>query len=375
MSSLLTGNRFLLGLSGSLALIGFGIMASPCCADDMLVASEMPNYFGHFSQNLTGTGLPPTNTLTTDGGYLIKPNYLGDKQEGTQIALQKAPVACVPTAVANSFVFLQNQYGIRGLGGADASSATGYAPISYDTINTLASSTYMNTKGEIPVGYNGPPGYQAGTSMANFVEGKEKYLQDDAANIKDANGNPVAIQTVGQSVNFSQAADGPWIGGVTKTTPTAAFIQQQLDAKEDIEIVFSWTNASGTPLVPGGIGHCVDLDAINYDATTNSGSISFIDPYASSGGLPSYNTLAPQITSTSFTKLANGLLRFSYRGGAAGVTSAENSSGAVFGVITSVIAESPVAVPSPSSAVGGLCLVGILVAANVRERIVKRDQV
>lgn len=330
----------------------------------MYVASENSSYYGHFNQNQTGNGLPPY-----DSPYLIKPEIITDS-EGNQVPLQRAPVACVPTAVANSFVFLQNQFGIRGLGGPDSGSATGYAPISYDTINTLASSQYMNTKGEIPSRYNPPPGYQAGTTTANEVMGKEKYLQDNASGIKDAAGNPVVIQTVGQSLTYSQAANGPWIGGVTQTTPTAAFIQQQLDDGEDVEMSFGWTDATGKPL---GTSHCVDLYAINFDATTNSGSISFIDPYASSGGNTSYNTVAPEITSTSLSQLPNGLLRFSYSGGAAGVTRGDNPTGAVYGVITDVIAESPVALPAPAPYIGGGFLCGILFATSALQRATKQN--
>lgn len=338
----------------SLVVAGMGLSAGGSRADQILQASETAGLHGHFNQLQTTNG-------HFDDPFLIKPATVMDSS-GNTVNLQRAPQACVPTSVANSFVFLQNQ-GITGLGGADPHDATGFAPISYDTINTLASAQYMNTQGEIPSGIAPPPGYQAGTSFENAALGKEKYLQDNSAGIKDKNGSPVAIRTVGQSTSFNQAANGPWIGGITQTTPTADFIRNELADGEDVELFFTWTDKYGNPIQGGG-GHCVNLYGIKYDRTTNSGQFTFIDPFASSSGSPSYNAVAPQIPTSSLTQLSNGYLFFSYSGGAAGINQGgDNPLGSTYGVVTGVLSESPyyaTPVPLPPSWVAGTLLLGLL---------------
>jgi hypothetical protein len=330
---------------GACALIGitiFGAASRAALADMMLTATESDQFRGHFDQNATSNSL-------FDGAFYIVPTSGVPKAE-------KAPQACVPTSTANSFVYLIDQYGIKGLGGPNN------ATIEYDTINTLASAQYMNTQDELPSTVIPPAGYMPGTTFPNAATGKENYLINNAANITDMNNNPIAIQTVGQdAVGYSQAANGPWIGGISAQIPTATFIQQQLAANEDVELFFNWTNSAGQPT---GGGHCVNLYAINYNVTANSGSISFIDPTNSSGGLYTYSTGdAPAITSMSLTMQLNGFLKFQYFGGAAGISMDDNAGGSNYGIITGVLAESPVALPEP-----GLGVLAILAAAMASGR-------
>lgn len=303
---------------------------SPCAhtaiADQIYSASQSDINRGHFDQN-----------AQTNSQYLLNDH---DK-------------ACAPTSVANSFVFLQDRWGITGLGGADPTSANGYAPISYDTINELE--TYMKT------------GTLGGTTE-DIAKGKEEYLQDNADAIKDKNGNPVAIQTVGQSFYFSQAANGPWVGGITQQKPTAEFIAQQLADGEDVEMSFNWPQINNDP--PSA--HMVNIYAINYNATTNSGSISFIDPTSSTDGFLNNGTGdAPAIQSATLMKDALGFLEFTYKGGASGVAADDNFHAASTGTITDVLAESPVSleVPSPSSGKACILLLGLLVIHGGARRI------
>ncbi len=308
-------------------------------ADNILFANETANgnLFGHFDQNATNTTTAPPG-----GTYLLGPI---------------APEACVPTATVNSFNFLMRNYGLPPLYNLGNP---------YGSIKSLASAGYMNTQ---PPGTPFPPG--PGTTFNNAYLGKEKYLQNNfPGGITSNTGQKYAIQTVGQAapgVGTQQNPNGPWIGGVTNQIPTATFLQQQLQAGEDVELFFQWTDSTGKPT---GGGHCVTLTGINYDVTTNGGansSISFVDPTNSVGGSITYGTGdAPDLTSLSLEKLANtnpnnpGYLLFGYKGGASLVPADDNLAGAGYGVIAGVLAESPVPIPEPATvallAVGGLGL-------------------
>ncbi len=267
-----------MALLGALAMaIGLGL-APHLAKAAPIQAAENANFFGRYNQNQTegGAGTP----------YLIKPITVNDT-EGNACRAQEAPVACVPTSVINGYVFINNRYGIEGLGG------NGYVwPVAtYDTINILDSSTYMNTQPEFPFALDPPAGYQAGTSINNAFLGNEKFPSDNASYIRNQSGYQVAIQTIGQSAAFEQAANGAWLGGVTKQIPTVDFMAQQLSADKAVEIMFTWTDANGNPIrdASGNVnGHCVSLYGINYDPAGNSGTIDIVDPFASSLGLPTY---------------------------------------------------------------------------------------
>ena len=204
----------------------------------MAIAAAAAAFFGSTAARADDIILEASQSDTARGHF----DQLAE--ENGQYLLPHPQVNCGETSVANSFVFLQDQ-GITGLGGADPSSGPGYAPIGYDTITTLDSYT----------GNNGN-----GTTTQQLVEGKENYLmslENDGYGIRDANGNQIAIQTVGQSApvtgGFEQKANGPWIGGVAPEIPTAEFIQDQLEAGEDVEMLFGWADSEGN-LVGAHIG-------------------------------------------------------------------------------------------------------------------------
>src|SRR5579863_4995385 len=113
--------------------------------------------------------------------------------------------ACGPTSAYNSFVYLQNTWGITGL--LQATPAA--------TINQLGS--YMG------YGDNTHPGTpDTGVSADQFVDGKTQYL---------------GAQTLNQAIGVSS---------VTGTdSVTWEFILHELQQKEDVELGFTWTTGGG----------------------------------------------------------------------------------------------------------------------------------
>ena len=325
MSPFKNEKRKNLSLSTSIRLAaaigGVLVTGSAVLADDTFIESEPANLFGHFDQDATDNGASPAN----NGTFLITPNNPGVSAMG--------PAACAATSAVNSFIFLQNKYGLSGL----------YNPGNpYGTISTLAGPTYLNTapataNAASQTGYSG-----GGVNPDPFRDGKEKYLQNIGP-LTAPNGQPYAIQTVGQvdpAYGTAQAANGPYAGGVAAQIPTAQFIAQQLADGEDIEMFFTW---NGTP------GHVVALTGIDYDETTNSGNISFIDPTNSSGGQIQYGSGdAPEITSLSLEEI-NNHLQFTYQGGASNIDADDNPNDSATGIVVGVYAESPVQVPEPAS--------------------------
>lgn len=301
--------------------------------EDVIEASQPSGLYGQNSQLQTDNGL-------SSGNFLVEPT---SDIEGNE----KAPVACAPTATINSFEFLQNKYGLTGLVGANP----------YDAINSLASSTYMNTQDAAPNAEPPPDWVGGGTSASSMVYGKEEYIQD---HFTPQNGYG-SIQTVGQSVFFSQAAGSLNAnGGISQTGPTAAFIAQQLEDGEDIEAWESWSDADGNAV---GGAHIITITGINFDPDENSGSLSFIDPYGGYGA-----DSAVDVTSTTLT-LEDGQLVVGYTGGGAGDDhDPDNPDDVGFARLDMVLAESPV-VPEPATVgILGLGAIGLLTRRHRRAR-------
>jgi hypothetical protein len=192
-------------------------------------------------------------------------------------------------------------------------------------------------------------GYAGGGVFPDpFVDGKEAYLKNIGP-LTGPNGQQYAIQTVGQVdplYGSPQPANGPYQGGVESEIPTAEFIDQQIEDGEDVEVFFAWTDAEGNNPRPG---HVVALTGIDYDETTNSGDISFVDPTNSSGGQIQYGSGdAPNITSLSLEEV-DGYLIFGFQGGSSNIDADDNPDGAAYGEIVAAYAESPVLVPEPAS--------------------------
>ncbi len=327
-------------LAMAMAGLGVSFWPSSALADVMLQAQETSTSFGHLNQFATNNGNSPS-APNDPGTYLVTPPTSPSQ-------------ACGPVATTNSFIYLQNRYGLTGL-------VNNAAP--YNTANTLASAGYMNTG-------------NTGSTAQQLYMGKEKYLEN---NFKPQNGY-VAIQTVGQTgyAPFAQAANGPWVGGIQYAVPTPDFIQQQLAAGEDVEMFFAWANSDGT-VTPNAGAHWVTLTGINYDKTTNSGTISFIDPTATADS--TYHDASngansgAGVTSDSLEVLSSGAYKgamfFGYTGGATGTNNqGDNPDSAGYGIVGNVIAESPVPAPEPSAlallALGGLVLVARRRVAGVK---------
>jgi hypothetical protein len=211
-------------------------------------------------------------------------------------------VACGPTSVYNSFVYLEN------LDPALGSQLTGSGAAS--TINALA--TDMNLV----------PG--SGISAAGLVSGKNQYIS--AAGLS----NLITVE--------SQIGSG---------NVTAQFIYNQLAAGQDVELGFTWNGASG--------GHVIALTGMsNFDTTTNTATLSFLDPWGNGTGAEDTNadptsgdlegapatpgtTAAPETGALTF---GNGVWTMSYTGSAAGPNGGS-------GTLVVVAAES--IVPEPST--------------------------
>ncbi len=211
-------------------------------------------------------------------------------------------VACGPTSVYNSFLYLETldpALGTR-LTGSDAAT----------TINTLA--TDMNLV----------PG--SGISAAGLVSGKSQFIRDAGLS------NVISVESQVGSANV-----------------TAQFIYDQLAAGQDVELGFTWNGATG--------GHVITLTGMsNFDPLAKTATLSFLDPWGNGSGPEDANTdpttgdlegaaatpgttAAPETGSLTF---GNGVWTLSYTGSAAGANGAS-------GTLVVVAAES--AAPEPST--------------------------
>jgi hypothetical protein len=125
-------------------------------------------------------------------------------------------MACAPTAVVNSFVYLDNAYGATLL--PDAGSDQDVINLGYAMGTTTS-----------------------GTTNAGMVTGKYNWIQEYDPRVQ-------------MSVQY---------------TPTWEFIQSELAAGEDVEACLAWAN---------GGGHCLTLtnDQLNNQG---NGTLSFVDPW------------------------------------------------------------------------------------------------
>ncbi|MGP8199846.1 MAG: PEP-CTERM sorting domain-containing protein [Limisphaerales bacterium] len=206
--------------------------------------------------------------------------------------------ACGPTSAYNSFVYLDNTWGITGL----------LQPTAAETINQLGS--YMgygdNTHAGTPAG---------GVTTAQFLSGKTQYIDAQSLNTTIT----VESETGAANINWE-------------------FIYGQLQQNQDVEILFDWNS-------PATGGHVVTVTGIDWNPATDTGTLSFIDPYNPLGD----NSPALAITGNLGGSDGNGFT-LSYFGGGAG----NGASGEIDGVV----AESPIPEPATVSllALGALGL-------------------
>ncbi|MDB5291166.1 MAG: hypothetical protein JWL69_2407 [Phycisphaerales bacterium] len=221
--------------------------------------------------------------------------------------------ACGPTSAYNSFVYLAGQNpGLNGLLGTDAVSA----------INEIGKDMSL------------PQGNTGGVFDNNFISGKIQYIHDHGLD------NKVSVEY--QAVN-------PGTGRPSTAHPSEAFLYEQLAKGQDVEVGFGW---NGT----GGGGHWVTATGLDFNTTSDTGTLDFVDPW---GGVDIQGNLSLD---------ANGNLVLSYSGGAAGnpADTSDNPGDASSGTIDIIVAESPVPLPSVAWAGFG-CLVGFAGFQKVRQ--------
>jgi hypothetical protein len=269
-----------LALAGAAVMSAFGLAAS---AGATVLSADLSGYtYGNIDQHQAGINFPGS--------------------------------ACAPTSAANSFIYLQDRYGLTGL---------------VDTSSVATESASVNAI-EAAMGTNA-----GGTSATGIINGIINYTKD-----------------LGISVEYQND-----VGGGTQPTPQ--FIYNMLAAGEDVEagILFSSGAAERS-------GHVITVDSIDFDTTTDTGTLGIIDPWN-----PTFGEGAASIVGN--LTLSGGALVLSYSGGAAGVSNdpVDNPTDASSGAISLVVAES---VPEPSTF--ALLMIGItgLAATLCQRRICYR---
>ncbi len=168
-------------------------------------------------------------------GYFLDPKLFGNM-------VQPDKNSCSPTAVVNSMVFLENRYwdtyGLKLVGPTPADLLTAETELATDMKTTN------------------------GTSITNFIYGKENYFQDHAPN------------TTGIGAEVS--AYWPWglvkpPGVAAHTKPTAQYIISNLKANRDVEINYLATDGDTT-------GHTVTVTGMSWNSDDKIGGIYYIDP-------------------------------------------------------------------------------------------------
>jgi hypothetical protein len=205
--------------------------------------------------------------------------------------------ACVPTATVNSFFFLQNYYGISGLGPGNGQLTVGNAT---NAVNELGVDMGLTNNG---------------VTQAGFIAGKWQYLSDH--------------QLTNQiSMEWESVA----VGGVT---PTWQWIYNQLMATQDVEIAFGWYGTSE--------GHCVTVTSFDFKDNSGLGIIDAADPAT----LDFTDPWDGQHYVGTLT-MTNNFLKLTYVGGGAG--------DGAWGLIDIAVAESPIPEPATFSLliIGGL---------------------
>jgi hypothetical protein len=181
----------------------------------------------------------------------------------------------------NSFTFLENEYGITGLIDVDPET----------TVNDLEASNYMNVTPN------------SGASATDVIEGKTAWIDNQGLSnkikIEGQAGGDFGNSAVDQQLNTDLTTAGDIVGD--HEAPTAQFIYDQLKAGQDVEMGFLWWD--GTDYVGG---HVVTATGIDWDPDTNTGTISFIDPWG-----------AVEIPDAVLTD-HDGFLQLTYAGGASG---------------------------------------------------------
>jgi len=193
-------------------------------------------------------------------GWIDQNAWYSDDYGNTVYYINNHGVACGPTATVNSFLYLQNQYGLD-------LNVDQLNP--YTAINELGG--YMN------IG-------SGGVTDPNFISGKKKYLEEHG------NGRI--------SMKYQSVAVGGKI-------PDWKFIFDELEACEDVEVGFVWTGGGGHWVTATSF-HFTDYDEDQIIDPNELAQLDFIDPW---GGVHILGNL---------TMGVDGYLYLSYAGGGAG---------------------------------------------------------
>ena len=222
--------------------------------------------------------------------------------------------ACGPTSFVNSLVYLQNRW-----------SGTYPAGTLIPHIDGNNAHDDLVAAADVAACYMGCNGNAGGTTISNFISGKQGYFDQYAPG-----------STIIENMNVF--ANGIW--------PTFDFMYQMLAAGEDVEMLVGFYRFD-SPTVRRG-GHYITLTGVSFGIpfATGNGTMNFVDP----NGGTDFNDV-PLSTST-----APGFVGAIYNNGtyAAGF----------FTAIEAVVAESPI--PEPGTWVFLIVAIPALAAARRR---------
>jgi hypothetical protein len=249
--------------------------------------------------------------------------------------------ACGPTAVVNSFIYLQKTF--PKVYDNTLVPAGGGQPQA--TVNTLG--TYMNCN------CNGEP-------TSAMIQGKMAYIQGG----RDAGGTQRTGVLPGSTIFESQYLSS-FAGAGTGTVPTLSFMVQELKKKEDVEMVIGLYTKSGDTYTRTG-GHVVTLTGVAYNSASGGidspSSINFIDPFGTNTNLNGALTIS-DADLTSVTTQYGSLLDISnYFAKVDNPGWGSRTDANTYVLIDGLVAESPVPEPSTwalmAAGFAGLALAG-----------------
>jgi hypothetical protein len=237
-------------------------------------------------------------------------------------------VACGPTSVYNSFVFLQSRYG--------------------DFANLTLPGNASNTINQLAKDMNLVP--KNGVSEAGFINGKRTYLTRQGLQ------NSISIESNDNAATMLQ------------------FIYDQLAKGQDVEIGMLWGG-------PNGGGHIVQVTGLNnFDPVAQTGTLKFNDPWGNAAGMPGGNGVPDGLSSLESGTLNGTMIQYDNNSGAGATPNGEDPGGGFAGggfagpgasaTIAFAVAESPV--PLPSTVWGGLALFACVAFVQYRNRSTAR---
>lgn len=195
--------------------------------------------------------------------------------------------ACVPTSVANGLTFLENYANF----GLDEPSPFTTSPNTYTQVNNLILA--MDTDAD-------------GTAYSDKYNGLQSYLSPAGA-------NPAPhVSIFGQASPASKGGVPAVNAGIdlAGVNPTVDFLVTALDGNDAVELGLQWGSYNSDNVFTSRGGHSVTLDSISYNATTNFGTLGFIDPWGSNAIVANAASAAGDY-SVNFT-VTNGFIYISY---------------------------------------------------------------